>query len=81
MKLHVCADLDSLLKNMDTTNVVTVCAWCKRIKKDGNWIYEEPAENAMLTHGVCPECAVELRKQIRKGKVKALAYIGKLRAS
>ena len=38
-----------------------ICAYCKKIRIDGNWIpfeqYISDHSNATFTHGYCPECA------------------------
>jgi hypothetical protein len=40
---------------------VTVCAWCKRINHEGEWLplegYLEKNFQAQTTHGMCPTCA------------------------
>ena len=40
--------------------LLSVCAWCRNIKYEGQWIgleqYVVQSENVALTHGLCPTC-------------------------
>ncbi len=48
--------------------LLSICAWCKKVRTPtGNWIdlesYVLTHSGANLSHGVCPECAPQLRSQ------------------
>ena len=49
-----------------TDEMITLCAWCKRIRtKDGRW--EDAGEehsNTIFTHGICPDCLKEQDPQL-----------------
>lgn len=51
---------------------VRVCAWCRKIDRDDKWIpleqYFSEGFNTKTTHGMCPECAALLKKQIEEGQ-------------
>jgi hypothetical protein len=40
--------------------LLSVCAWCRKIKDDGEWValeqYMAQRQNIELTHGMCPSC-------------------------
>lgn len=41
-------------------SLLSVCAWCRRIREEGEWLPLEryiEKRNLRLTHGICPECA------------------------
>lgn len=44
-----------------------ICAWCKRIEKDENWMSLEEhvaAETGKkASHGICPECAARMEEE------------------
>ncbi|HBB96469.1 MAG TPA: hypothetical protein DC054_13865 [Blastocatellia bacterium] len=47
-----------------------VCAWCRKIDHDGEWIpleefFERKFETA-TSHGICPACLVEAKNKMRK---------------
>lgn len=49
-----------------------VCAWCKKLEDNGQWI---PIENFFKehfktesSHGICPECLAETRKKLAKSE-------------
>ena len=44
--------------------LATVCAWCKRLRVEGEWIKGEPHPEAMVTHGICDACEVVLNEEI-----------------
>jgi ligand-binding sensor domain-containing protein len=51
--------------------LIPICAYCKKIRDDsGFWArleqYFSQRSEVKFSHGVCPECAEELRKEIRK---------------
>lgn len=43
-----------------------VCAWCRKIGHEGDWItmesYFGSALSTPTTHGICPECSAKVRK-------------------
>ncbi len=51
--------------------LISVCAWCKKVKTSGGWRKEASAFKILginkqsspeLTHGICPACAVKWAK-------------------
>jgi hypothetical protein len=49
--------------------MVTICAWCKRIKNKKGYSPFNPhalkkLENrgVLISHGICPECLIEFKK-------------------
>ena len=48
-------------------NFVHLCAWCKRIEKDNQWLSLEDhflkSSGQTVSHGMCPECAAKLKDQ------------------
>jgi hypothetical protein len=56
-----------------------VCAWCRRINIEGNWIsleeFFEQDPNIKVSHGICPECSEKLKielKTLRREDVRVL---------
>jgi hypothetical protein len=52
-------------ENKKMEKIVSVCAECKKVKKDngnkhGKWIEEEVQSDALLSHGICPDCTRKL---------------------
>ena len=52
-----------ILATYEAGDLITMCAWCRRVELDGEWI---PAPRAALTaidavhtlsHSICPACA------------------------
>ena len=45
-----------------------MCAWCRRIRIDGRWVVAEEylriMDDLKTSHGICPECAREIRQSI-----------------
>ena len=43
--------------------MLSICAWCKRIREDGQWLpieeYVKEHSLANFTHGMCPQCLEE----------------------
>jgi hypothetical protein len=35
---------------------ITVCAWCQRIKENGEFVAKPIDQHADLTHGICLDC-------------------------
>jgi hypothetical protein len=46
------------------TNVLCVCAWCKKLRLNGMWVQVNHV-TGVISHGICPNCALLLRKQIQ----------------
>jgi len=45
---------------------VVLCAWCRRVKLDEEWVGLErflQAHRARTSHGVCPDCAARLQRE------------------
>ena len=46
-------------------NFVHLCAWCRRIEKDNQWLSLEEhlakSGGQTVSHGICPECAKQVR--------------------
>lgn len=40
------------------------CCVCKKEKSGNNWVKRQTAEAAVVSHGYCPACAVDFRKEI-----------------
>jgi hypothetical protein len=49
---------------------IVMCAWCRKVKVDERWItieaYLQEKNNLQTTHGLCPSCAEEQLKTLRK---------------
>lgn len=64
------SELQEALANVKTLKgLLPICAWCKKVRDDkGYWSKLEHyvAENsdADFTHGICPECAETLEKEL-----------------
>ena len=48
--------------------LLPICSWCKKVRNDkGYWMqvekYVEENTEATFTHGICPECLTQVRKQ------------------
>ncbi len=44
-------------------SLVVLCAWCRRVRHDGQWTSLEgflAANQAATSHGICPQCASSL---------------------
>ena len=37
-------------------NIITICMFCKKVKKEGKWIESEIDPDVLLSHGFCKEC-------------------------
>jgi hypothetical protein len=49
------------------TAVIVRCAWCERIKVDGEWVdtaevqaMRKPPAERPHSHGICPDCLAQL---------------------
>ncbi len=52
--------------------LIPICAWCKKIRDDdGYWSavesYLARHSDAEFSHGICPECADEMRRESMTG--------------
>jgi hypothetical protein len=51
-----------ILATYEAGDLVTVCAWCKRVEIDGEWLLAPRAAitaidaQFTLSHSICPEC-------------------------
>ena len=55
--------LQARVRRLET--LLPICAWCKRIRDDGNaWVdvesYIAKQTDATFTHGICPSCAATM---------------------
>lgn len=70
-------ELTDALKQVKTlSGLLPICASCKRIRDDrGYWqlleTYIGSHTNAVLTHGICPECLKKVREEHKLGRAKA----------
>ena len=64
------SDLQAALAEIKTlSGIIPICAQCKKIRDDkGYWeqveVYIRDRTEADFTHGLCPECAAEIEKEI-----------------
>ncbi len=55
-------DANGLDEQIAVRGIVSVCAWCKRVKLPGTevWVGEQSVLSAgvqgMISHGLCPNC-------------------------
>ncbi len=46
-----------------------VCAWCKKIEHENNWIpleqFLDQGLDTKATHGMCPACAAKFRAELK----------------
>jgi hypothetical protein len=53
-------------------NFLRVCAWCRRIDYQGEWMrledYMQQGFDTPTTHGICPECLDQQKEAIRQAK-------------
>ena len=53
-----------ILATYEAGELITICAWCRRVEIDGEWLLAPRAAltaiDALytLSHSICPECAV-----------------------
>ncbi len=54
-----------LLAKADAGSLIPMCAWCERIRFDGEWVQPPHAALAQIdvpntvSHTICPTCAAE----------------------
>lgn len=48
--------------------MVTVCCVCNKSKTNDGWINTNIEESETLSHGYCPHCANQVRKEINEYK-------------
>lgn len=44
------------------------CAWCKRVRVDGFWVVKSVDPFDEYSHGICPSCEKNVKREIRKTK-------------
>jgi len=55
-----------VLARYEAGDLVTACAWCRRVGLDGEWLLVPRAalaaidEQCTLTHSICPSCTARL---------------------
>jgi hypothetical protein len=60
-----------ILATYEAGDLVTMCAWCRRVEIDGEWLLAPRAAltaidaEYTLTHSICPGCAVGDREAPR----------------
>jgi hypothetical protein len=53
-----------ILSTYEAGEMITMCAWCRRVEIDGEWVLAPRAAltaidaTYALSHSICPECAV-----------------------
>ena len=53
-----------MLADYEAGALITMCAWCRRIELDGEWLLAPHAaltaidSRYTLSHSICPDCAV-----------------------
>ena len=60
---------EALAKVRTLSGLLPVCAWCKEVRNDdGYWedvqTYLSRHTDVMLSHGICPSCAVKMEHQL-----------------
>jgi hypothetical protein len=54
-----------ILATYEAGNLITMCAWCRRVEIDGEWLLAPRAAitaidaQYTLSHSICPECAAD----------------------
>ena len=58
-----------ILATYEAGDLITMCAWCRRVEIDGEWLLAPRAAltaidaRYTLSHSICPACAVVARDQ------------------
>jgi hypothetical protein len=53
-----------ILATYEAGELITMCAWCRRVEIDGEWVLAPHAAltaieaTYTLSHSICPECAL-----------------------
>ncbi len=53
-----------MLADYEAGDLITMCAWCRRVELDGEWVLAPHAaltaidSRYTLSHSICPDCAV-----------------------
>lgn len=63
--------IEDVTELTELRKLLPICAWCKKIRNDNEYwervdTYFSRELNIDFTHGICPECAVELSSEINK---------------
>jgi hypothetical protein len=59
-----------ILARYEAGELITMCAWCRRVQIDAEWLPAPPAAltaidaTNTLSHSICPECASSDRAQL-----------------
>ena len=69
LKYHVNELEKAISKIKVLKGLLPICATCKKIRDDqGNWndleSYIDRHSEAQFSHGICPECAIKMRKEL-----------------
>jgi len=51
-------------------SMITMCAWCRRVHHDGEWMQVEKflkEHQASTSHGICPDCSARVRAEGDRG--------------
>jgi hypothetical protein len=73
-KSRLVAELRIALENVNTLQgLVPICAQCKKVRNDGGYweqveVFINSQTGRQLTHGYCPECYFEARKELEAMK-------------
>ena len=58
---------EAILRIQRLSTMMTMCAWCRRVAVDGDWIsidqFLQQRKNTTSSVGVCPECYAKQPKQ------------------
>ena len=69
-------ELNRALTEIKTLHgLLPICAWCKKIRDDkGYWqqveVFVKEHTDAEFTHSICPDCKMNVEKEIGKEKKK-----------
>jgi len=61
--------LEDISEIAELRKLIPICAWCRKIRDDSNYwqSVEQYLSRKMhfdLTHGICPDCAIQLKQEI-----------------
>jgi hypothetical protein len=54
--------------------LIVLCAWCHRVRFDGNWVTLEAflqGHQAETSHGMCPDCEARMLAELEGGRPRA----------
>ena len=58
------AHFNYVFSNRKETTLEISCCVCKKMLVDGQWIESTPLVPYRVSHGYCPVCIIEARKQL-----------------